>query len=70
MIYTTLIHRQRSRRGTKIPHNTTIDVLLVKITETELVIQDFQVAIDGDGNGAGHLSAPQHKQVSNHLLNR
>jgi hypothetical protein len=52
MIYTILIHRQRSRRGTKIPHNTTIDTLFMKITETELVIQDFQVAIDGDGNGA------------------
>ena len=70
MIYTTLMHRQRSRRGTKIPHNAAIDALLVKITETELAIQDLQAAIDGDGNGAGQLSAPQHKQASKHLLNR
>jgi hypothetical protein len=70
MIYTTLMHRQRSRRGTKIPHNAVIHTLLVKITETELVIQDLQTAIDGDGNGAGHLSTPQHKQASKHLLNR
>ncbi len=53
MIYTNLMHRQRSRRGTKIPHNTAIDALLVKITETELDIQDLQTAIDGDDNGAG-----------------
>ena len=70
MIYTTLMHRQRSRRGTKIPHNAAIDALLVKITETELAIQDLQAAIDGDGDGAGQLSAPQHKQASKHLLNR
>jgi hypothetical protein len=43
--------------------NTVIDVLLVKITETELVIQDLQAAIDGDGNGAGQLSALHHKQA-------
>ena len=70
MIYTNLMHRQRSRRGTKIPHNTVIDALLVKINETLLVIQDLQTAIDGDGNGAGQLSAPQHKQASKDLLNR
>jgi hypothetical protein len=52
------------------PTNTAIDALLVKITETELAIQDLQAAIDGDGNGAGQLSAPQHKQASKHLLNR
>jgi hypothetical protein len=70
MIHTNLMHRQRSRRGTKIPHNAAIDALLVKITETELAIQDLEAAIDGDGNGAGQLSAPQHKQASKHLLNR
>jgi hypothetical protein len=70
MIYTTLMHRQRSRRGTKIPHNAAIDPLLVKITETESAYQDLQAAIDGDGNGAGQFSAPQHKQASKHLLNR
>ncbi len=64
------MHRQRSRRGTKIPHNGVIDALLAKITETELAIQDLQAAIDGDGNGAGQLSAPQNKQASKHLLNR
>jgi hypothetical protein len=42
MIYTTLMHRLRSRRGTKIPHNAAIDALLVKITETELAIQARQ----------------------------
>ncbi len=70
MIYTNLMHRQRSRRGTKIPHNGVIDALLVKVTETELVIQDLETAIDGDGNGAGQFSAPQHKQSRKHLLNR
>jgi hypothetical protein len=57
------MHRQRSRRGTKIPHNEAIDALIVKITETELVIQDLETVIDGDGDGAGHLSAPHHKQT-------
>ncbi len=52
------------------PTNAVIDALLVKITGTELVIQDLQSAIDGDGNGEGQLSAPQHKQASKHLLNR
>jgi hypothetical protein len=45
------------------PTNAAIDVLLVKITGTELGSQDFQTAIDGDGNGGGQLSAPQHKQT-------
>jgi hypothetical protein len=52
------------------PTNAAIDALLVKITGTELAIQDLQAAIDGDGNGAGQLSAPQHTQASKHLLNR
>ena len=52
------------------PTNAAIDALLVKITGTELAIQDLQTAIDGDGNGGGQLSAPQHKQESKHLLNR
>jgi hypothetical protein len=43
------------------PTNTDIDDLLVKIIETELVIKDLHSAIDGDGNGAEQLSAPQHK---------
>jgi hypothetical protein len=42
----------------------------VKITETELVIQDLEAVIDGDGNGGGQLSAPRNKQASKHLLNR